>query len=145
MPTIRLSQTIEAPAGEVFAVVSDLAAYEQWDPMITSSRLLSEGDVANGTRFEFAMKRMGTQEMEVTNFEAGRSIRLEARSKMMGGGHRFTLSEEGGRTRLDHELVMQPSGMFRLMSPLMGMMAKRSLRQSADALEARVQASRAAS
>ena len=145
MPTATLSQTIEAPAEEVFAVVSDVATYEQWNPTVTSSRVLSEGDVANGTRFEFAIKRMGAQEMEVTNFESGRSIRFEPRSNMMGGGHRFTLSEMGGSTRLDHEVVMEPKGVFRLMSPFIGMMAKRNLRKTADALEARVRASRGAS
>ena len=144
MPTTTLSQTIEAPADEVFAVVSDVEAYADWNPTIAGSRLLSDGEVANGTRFEFATKRMGAQEMEVTNFEASRSIRFEPRSGMMEGGHRLTLSEEGGRTRLDHELVMQPKGAFRLLSPLMGMMAKRNLRKTADALAARVEGSRAA-
>ena len=144
MPTTTLSQTIEAPAGEIFAVVSDVAAYEQWNPTITGSRLLSDGEVADGTRFEFAIQRMGAQEMEVTNFEAGRSIRFEPRSGMMEGGHRLTLSEEGGRTRLDHELVMRPKGVFRLLSPLMGIMGKRNLRKTADALAVRVEGSRAA-
>ena len=144
MPTTTLSQTIEAPADEVFAVVSDVAAYADWNPTITGSRLLSDGEVANGTRLEFAIKRMGAQEMEVTNFEAGRSIRFEQRSGMMEGGHRFTLSEDGGGTRVDQELVMRPKGLFRLMSPLMSMMAKRNLRKIADALAARVEGSRAA-
>lgn len=144
MPTTTLSQTIEAPADEVFAVVSDVAAYADWNPTITGSRLLSDGEVANGTRLEFVIKRMGAQEMAVTNFEAGRSIRFEQRSGMMEGGHRFTLSEEGGGTRVDHELMMRPKGLFRLMSPLMSMMAKRNLRKIADALAARVEGSRAA-
>ena len=144
MPTTTLSQTIEAPADEVFAVVSDVAAYADWNPTITGSRLLSDGEVANGTRLEFVIKRMGTQEMAVTNFEAGRSIRFEQRSGMMEGGHRFTLSEEGGGTRVDHELMMRPKGLFRLMSPLMSMMAKRNLRKIADALAARAEGSRAA-
>ena len=144
MPTIALSQSIAEPAAEVFAVVSDVAAYAQWNPTIAGARLLSDGAVGDGTPFEFRIKRMGRQALEVTNFEAGRSIRLEPRSGMMDGGHRFTLSEEGGGTRVDHELVMQPKGVLRLLGPLMAMVARRKLRQTADALEARVAALRAA-
>ena len=139
MPTIIRSQTIRRPASEVFRVVADIPGFAEWNPTIQSSRLLSEGEVGDGTRFEFGIRGMGKQQLEVTRFERDRSIRFEPRSGMMDGGHLFTLSDDGQGTRLDHELVLRPKGVFRLCSPLMAMMAKRSLRKTADALQERVE------
>ena len=52
---------------------------------------------------------------------------------MFSGGHRFIFSEEDGRTRVDHELTMNPKGIWVLMTPLIGMMSRRNLRNTADA------------
>jgi hypothetical protein len=40
-----------------------------------------------------------------------------------------------GHSRIDHELELNPKGLFRLFSPLMGMMGRRNLRDTADALQ----------
>ena len=53
----------------------------------------------------------------------------------MTGGHRFLLTAEGARTRVDHELEMTPKGLFKLFAPLMGVMGGRNLRDTADALQ----------
>lgn len=54
---------------------------------------------------------------------------------MMTGGHLFTFTQNGDLTRVDHELVMTPRGVWKLMTPLMGFMGKRNLRRTADALQ----------
>ena len=72
-------------------MLTDIPAFADWNPTIQSSRLLSEGEVGDGTRFEFGIRGMGRQQLEVTRFERNRSIRFEPRSGMMDGGHLFPL------------------------------------------------------
>ena len=55
--------------------------------------------------------------------------------KMMGGGHRFLFRAEGKGTRIDHELEMLPRGIFKLMSPMLAMIGKANLRDTAAALK----------
>jgi hypothetical protein len=50
-------------------------------------------------------------------------------------GHRFRFTAEGSHTRVDHELEMTPKGIFKLFSPLMGMIGRKHLRRTADALQ----------
>ena len=38
-------------------------------------------------------------------------------------------------TRIDHELEMNPTGIFIIFSPLMGVMSRRNLKQTASALQ----------
>ena len=116
--------------------MTDIPRFAEWNPTVGSARWLGDGEPAQGTRFEFGIRGMGTQELEMTRFEADRSVRFEPRTGMMEGGHLFTLSEEDGSTRVDHELVMSPKGVWKLFSPLMG---KRNLRKTADALQERVE------
>lgn len=54
---------------------------------------------------------------------------------MLAGGHRFRFTSEDGITRIDHELEMVPKGPFKLFSPLIGMIGRKNLRDTADALQ----------
>ena len=51
------------------------------------------------------------------------------------GGHRFTFTKQGSATRIDHELEMLSSGLLRLLSPAMGMIGRRNLRDTTQALQ----------
>ncbi len=139
MPTLRLSQTIRTPASEVFRTVTDIPGFAEWHPTIKSARWLADGEPAEGARFVFSIRGIGTQELEMTRFETNRSVRFEPRSGMMDGGHLFTLSAEGDVTRVQHELEMRPRGVWKSFLPLMELVAKRDLRLSADALKKRVE------
>jgi hypothetical protein len=50
-------------------------------------------------------------------------------------GHRFTFTDLGDRTRVDHELEMIPKGVFKLMAPKMRRTGWMNLRATADALK----------
>jgi hypothetical protein len=82
------------------------------------------------------VKTFGTMTFEVTDYTTDEVVRATPISKRYSGGHRLTLSEEGEGTRVDHEFVIEPKGVLRVLSPLLGFMARREVADSAAALKA---------
>ena len=139
MPTLKLSQTIDRPVGDVFHVIADVGNLAKWNPTITAARRLSEGAVGNGTPFEMTVRGFGRVPQTLEEFELNRRARYVPHFGAMTGGHRFILTAQGSQTRVDHELEMTPQGWFRLFSPLMGMMGRKNLRDTANALKVYVE------
>jgi len=136
MPVLKLTQVIRRPIDEVFAAVVDVAHFPDWNPTTRSARRLGEGEVGEGARFELEIAGFGKTVQELREFRRNRQVKLVPTSmKQMSGGHRFLFSQDGGGTRIDHELEMFPRGFFVLMAPLMGMMGRRNLRTTAAALQ----------
>jgi uncharacterized protein YndB with AHSA1/START domain len=135
MPVIKLTQVINRPVGEVFAAVVDVASFPRWNPTTKSARRLTDGPVGNGTRFELEITGFGKTIQELQDFEPNRSVRLVPHIKVLAGGHRFTFTDVGAETHVDHELEMTPKGLFRLMSPFMGMIGRKNLAATAAALK----------
>jgi hypothetical protein len=77
----------------------------------------------------------GAVTQELREFEPGRRIRIVPLMRSLGGGHRFTFTDLGGRTRVDHELEMIPKGIFKLMGPMMTRTGRKNLDATADALK----------
>lgn len=134
MPTLKLSQTIDRPVGDVFRVIVDVGNLAQWNPTITAARRLSEG-VGNGTPFEMTVRGFGKVPQTLEEFELNRRARYVPHFGAMTGGHRFNLTAQGSQTRVDHELEMTPKGWFRVFSPFMGMMGRKNLQDTANALK----------
>ena len=135
LPTTRKSQTINKPVDEVFATVASIGTFPEWNPTIASATMLTEGEVGLGSKVEWTLKGFGKQEIEVTEFQDKDRIRISPQSSMFGGGHLLVFSPHEEGTRIEHELVMNPKGPWVLISPLMGMMARKNLQKTADALQ----------
>src|SRR5262245_2237311 len=140
MALIKLSQVIDRPAREVFAVIADVANLAKWNPTIKSARKLSDGPAGEGTRFEMELGGFGAVQHTLEEFQKDARARYVPHFKVTSGGHRFTLIAEGEKTRVDHELEMKPKGIYVLMSPLMGVMGRKNLKRTADALKQYVEA-----
>jgi len=140
MPMLKLSQVIDRPVEDVFAVIADVANLAKWNPTIKSARKISEGEPREGTRFEMEIAGFGNVSQTLEEFERNRRARYVPHFKVMSGGHRFVLTSEGARTRVDHELEMTPKGLYLLMSPFMGMMGRKNLSRTADALKKYIEA-----
>jgi uncharacterized protein YndB with AHSA1/START domain len=133
--TLTLSQEIDRPVADVFAIVADIGTFASWNPTIKSSRQLTSGEPRNGMRAEWQLKGFGAVTQELQEFEPHRRMRIVPLMKSLGGGHRFTFSDLGDRTRVDHELEMIPKGVFKLMAPMMRRTGRMNLRATADALK----------
>ena len=135
MPVLKLSQVIQRPVEEVFATVVDVSRFPEWNPTTRAARRLDQGELGEGSRFELEIAGFGKTFQELREFQPNRQVKLVPEMKQITGGHRFKFSREGSGTRIDHELEMFPRGLFVLMSPLMGMMGRKNLRATADALQ----------
>lgn len=135
MAVLRLTQVINRPAQDVFAVIADAGNFAAWNPTIRSSRQLTPGVPAEGSQFEWELRGFGAVRQELQEFEPDRRVRIVPDMLALSGGHRFRLTEVDGGTRVDHELEMTPRGLFVLMAPLMWMTGRRNLRATAEALK----------
>jgi uncharacterized protein YndB with AHSA1/START domain len=139
MPVLRLSQVIHRPVADVFRAVVDVEGFPRWNPTTKAARRLDGGGPAsgagNGSRFELEIAGFGKTLQELDEYEVNRRVRLVPHIKQISGGHRFTFTPQGSDTRIDHELEMTPRGVFRLMSPIFGLVGRKNLRATADALK----------
>ena len=135
MAIAKLTQLINRPVEDVFQAVADVANFPKWNPTTPSARKLSAGDIGDGTRFELEIRGFGKVEQELREFQRNKQVRLVPKFKLFTGGHRFIFTAEGSRTRIDHELEMTPNGFFKIFTPFMGIMGRKNLRGTAQALQ----------
>jgi len=135
MPIIKLSQVIDRPAHEVFRVIADVAKLAEWNPTIKSARKLSDGPASEGTRFEMVLAGLGAVPHTLEEFRRNVQARYVPHFKVNSGGHRFVLTPQGEKTKVEHELEMNPKGFYVLMSPFMTMVGRKNLKLTADALK----------
>jgi len=135
MAVVKHTQVINQPVNVVFQTVVDVASFPNWNPTTPSARKLSNGEIGNGTRFELEVRPFGKVQHELREFDRNKQVRLVPSFKLVSGGHRFIFTAEGEKTRIDHELEMTPKGVFKIFTPVMGMMGKKNLRETAEALQ----------
>jgi hypothetical protein len=139
MALITRTQLIQKTVDEVFAVVVDGASWADWNPTVRASRRLDAGPIGNGARFEWALRGVGKVVQEFQEFEPNTRVRFVTHVKTLGGGHLFCFSTQGQGTRIDHELEIQPKGVFLLFAPVMGLIGRKDLRDTANALQAHLE------
>ena len=139
MALITRTQIIKKPVDEVFAVVADGAGWADWNPTVRASRRLDDGPIGNGAMFEWQLRGVGKVVQEFQEFEPNARVRLVTHVKMVEGGHRFRFSTQGEDTRIDHELEIRPKGVFLLFAPMLGLNGRKTLRDTANALQAHLE------
>ncbi|HET8525551.1 MAG TPA: SRPBCC family protein [Actinomycetota bacterium] len=138
MAILRLTQEIDRPVQDVFAIVIQGGDFANWNPTITASRQLTPDPIGEGTRFEWKLRGFGNVEQELQEFEPNRRVRIVPHHRSLAGGHRFSFTDLGSRTRIEHELEMVPKGVFKVMSPFMTSAGRKNLQATVDALDARL-------
>lgn len=124
--TLRIQQQVRATPDRVFQLASDFPNAAEHIAGITKVEMLTDGDVGTGTRFRETRVMFGkeaVEEMEVTEYLAGRSYTLEADSC---GSHfctQMTTEATGGGTLVTLETKITPTTTFaKLMSPMAALM-----------------------
>ena len=135
MTIVTRTQIINAPVEMVFNTVVDGGNFASWNPTIRSSRRLDDGEIGEGASFEWDLRVFGKVVQELKEFERNRRVRIVPHMTRLEGGHRFRFTAQGDATRVDHELEMNPKGAFKLFTPLMGIVGRRNLRDTANALQ----------
>lgn len=133
-----LSTTIDAPQEAVFAVVSDFSNAAKMISGIDSVEMLDQAKdgsaVGVGTRFKETRTMMGkqaTEEMEVIEFDPPRSYTLSAISCGARFDSRVACDQESpGGCRLSYDIDTTAISLFaKIMSPIMGVMMKGTMRK----------------
>jgi len=144
MALITQTQVIDAPIDRVFDTVIDVGNYAAWNPTITAARRLDEGELRDGSRFEWQLKGFGVAIQEFQEFERNARVRFVLQTRRYFGAHRFRFSAQGRGTRIDHELEMVPRGILRLLGPMIARNGRRNLRQTVEALQTYIEGARPA-
>jgi uncharacterized protein YndB with AHSA1/START domain len=131
------TQVINKPVEEVFDVLADLGSWAKWNSTIRSSRWVDDPPHGNGARFEWGLRGLGKVVQELQEFEPHVQLRILTNLKPVKGGHRMRLTSNGDATRIDHELEINPKGIFRLFGPMLVMNGRRNLRDTANAIDTR--------
>lgn len=102
---LRTEIEIDAPPATVWAILSDLAVYPDWNPFITSSEGTLAVDEQLVNRLEPPGGKPLTFKPAVTEIQPGRAFEWLGRLVLPGlfdGRHRFEVVPHGDRTRLLH-------------------------------------------
>jgi hypothetical protein len=135
MAVLTRTQVIRKPIAVVFDAVIHVEDFPKWNPTTKGARKLTAGEIGLGTTFELDIKGFGKTLQHVGEFEPNKRFRIVPEIKSLGGGHRFLFTAQGDATRIDHELEMTAKGAFKLFAPLMGMVGRKNLRDTANALQ----------
>jgi hypothetical protein len=139
--TMSATIQIDAPPMTVWAVLTDLSRYPEWNPLFPEG----SGEVAAGKRIRLrsvhpASGRMMTVKPKIVTAEPGAELRwTSSLPGIISGEHSFTLSPAGGGTRL-----VQSESFRGLLVPFSGKTFARSdasFRALNEALKKRAEAS----
>ena len=143
MIEISSSAVIQRPVDGVFSYVTDVRNDPTWHTDILEVRPASEGAVGTGSRYEVTFKPfMGQSQgsITVTDYVPYRRAQLQGSMGPMKPQISYSFEPAEGGTRFTRRVQLEPSGLMRLLSPLMrGMMSKRNaefLRNLKGVLEA---------
>jgi len=128
MITFKQSGIIDAPIEKVFSIVADPKKIPLWRKDVPAITQIS-GETRVGSTFLEEVHFMGTKQllMKVVEFIPNKKLVIEGQSGMsMLPAQSFNFSEEGNKTRIDLDVSMKISGMFRLMEFMLPSMLKKT-------------------
>jgi hypothetical protein len=102
MRTVSATIDIGAPPMEVWAILTDLGRYHEWNPLFAGAT----GDIAVGQRITLrswhpANGRLMTVKPRITAVRPGTELRwISSLPGIISGEHAFTLTATGGGTRV---------------------------------------------
>ncbi len=137
MPTITLSQVVNLGAAEAFQACADIAAYPSWFASALEADKVSDGPIAQGTRFRMRAKRIGWMDIELTTFEQPTHLEFSASTGMSEMTRTVRFTPADGGTKVEQVVEARPKGVWILLTPIMGLMMRRNLQDFATALERR--------
>jgi len=131
MLTAEASETVSRAPSEVFAFLGDVRNEPKWHTDVLEATLVSGSPSVVGAVYEIKTKpTMGISGGKVTLSEYSPASKIVYKVDMgrFQPTTTFTVSPEGSGARVGRKVEMEPSGMMRLMAPMMGgMFRKRNL------------------
>ena len=134
MPHAENTVTVDRPIGDVFAYLADGANNPRWRSGVLSIERTSTTEEAGAT-YRQKLRGPGGRPIDgdyrITTYQPPTLIEFQVTAGPARPTGRFTLTEAGpGRTTVTFTLDLTPSGLMRLMSP----MITRTMRSEVDQL-----------
>ena len=136
--------TIDAPAGSVFAYVSDFTRHGEWSGHGLQVTKTSDGPTDVGTTFATQAKQFGTQREKstITEITPGASFSWESVGGLGRIHHWFTVGDEGASTALAKGAeIVRPSFLAKLFGRRVSKDIPKSLRSDLEKIKASVESS----
>ena len=138
MRELMVSQEVAAEPESVWAIITDVDAFERTISAVEKVERLDDGDgFGVGTRWRETRRMFGrtaTEEMEVTSIDAGRSYVTEANSH--GAHYRTVMTVEAsgsGGTRLSTRFGAEPDGLvMKVVAATVGRLFERATRKALE-------------
>ena len=128
MGRYSVTETIDAPADAVWAVLGDPTRAPEWMKTVAAVEKTSEGETAKGASFRAASSKRGRhgRTVTVTEWEAGRRIALASKSGGVSALYDYRCeSGEEGKTQVTLDATCEGKGFFwTLAQPMLIFMIK---------------------
>jgi uncharacterized membrane protein len=121
MFTSRVEVLISRPLDEVFAFVSDVRNRPQWDDSVDSEELTSPEPIGVGTTVRTRLRSMGREYQyiwEIDEHEPPTRMKVESTSGPFPTTLAFQFDGQDGGTRVEASVTGRPTGLMRLLQPL---------------------------
>ena len=135
-----ITTDVDAPAGVVFAVMTDIERWPEWTETVTRVERLdgATGPLAIGSRLRVVQPKVPPAEWTVTALEAGRGFRMTSRSAgaTVVANHWAEPLGDGRRARVTLSLTFS-GWLGRMIARMMRGLNERYLAQEAEGLKRR--------
>ena len=131
---------IARSCADVFDVVAD--ERNRYDPRIRHAELLTAGPLGVGSRFRSVTTSMGRQvEMivEITAYERPRRLATTTRTSSVDIHSVMIFEPVGGGTRMRWRSELQPHGLLKVLTPVMGVVGRRQTQRIWTGLKHRLE------
>lgn len=137
---IKLTLEVGKPVDEVFDYFADFRNENEWNVVAHDVRMLTDGAIGPGVRFAGEYQGMGRLEYEIIEYDRPRYLKTHGTSRMMHFVSTFTFSSRGAGTRVDATLDPSPTGLMRVLTPVMGLFVKGQMRKGMSSLRETLEA-----
>lgn len=130
----RHSIMIAKPPEQLFDYIADARHQRRWNPVCKAMEQTTPGTIGLGTRFRGSFQSVGEMDVEITEYERPNRLFHRAYPWLADVTHLWEFTPTDGGTRLEQQGEMRPKGWGWLMAPLMPLIVRRNLRDTAVAL-----------
>jgi uncharacterized protein YndB with AHSA1/START domain len=143
MVKVEISFLVEKPIDQVFELISDVANYWRWAPeksyFFIENKITSKGTIGLGMTYVDRLKWRGKTFGEVVEYQPPYKIRFQQNTVFdLSSFHadiEYTLKSEENFTEVVHKVEATPSGLFRLLEPILSMVVRSERQRTCEAIK----------
>ena len=132
----EVSSVVSRTPEEAFDFLVHLENEAAWNPWAKKAVRVTDGEVREGTVYRATYKRFGELEVSITGYDRPRRFVISTETKQMSGRHELLFERTAGGTKITQRGDMQPRGIMKLMSLLMGPMVRGHFRDIGKGVQA---------